>query len=485
MRILIVDDDRIIRIPLRDDLEDAGYEATDVASAQEAWAALKQTPCDVVVSDIRMPGMDGIAFLKKVKTAHPEIEVILMTGYGTVENAVHAMKLGAYDYITKPFDNEELLLILERLRELRAVRAENAQLKKQLSDRYRFGHIIGKSEAMRKVFELIATISPSDSTVLICGETGTGKEMVAHAIHAKSPRKKGPFVMVSCAALSRELLESELFGHEKGAFTGAIRDKVGKFQLAEGGTIFLDEVDDIPLGLQVKLLRVLQEHEFERVGGTETLRVDIRVIAATKVDLKQEVRQGRFREDLYYRLHVVPITLPPLRERREDIPLLIDHFLDVGSPPDRRMTLSPEAMKVLLDYTWPGNVRELEHLIERLVVVSTHSELCVEDLPADIRHPDLLRDPRDLAAGPGAVQEILRRYHALEDLIQRSGMLASEQEKPAFGQGSFSEIVGATERDLIVRALDQTHGNKTRAAKLLGMKLSTFRDKLIKLGLDI
>ena len=484
MRVLVVDDDKIIRVPLRDDLKDAGYEAADVASAEEAWAALEQGPYDVVVSDIRMPGMDGIAFLEKVKAAHPETAVIMMTGYGTVENAVQAMKLGAYEYITKPFDNEELLLILDRVRELRAVRAENVQLKKQLSDRYRFEHIIGKSDAMRKVFELIGTISAFDSTVLIRGETGTGKEMVAHAIHAQSPRKDGPFVTVSCAALSKELLESELFGHEKGAFTSAIRDKVGKFQLADGGAIFLDEVDDIPLALQVKLLRVLQQHEFERVGGTETLRVDIRVIAATKVDLKQEVQRGRFREDLFYRLHVVPISLPPLRERKEDIPLLVDHFLDLFSSPDRQMTVSPEAMKVLLDYPWPGNVRELENLIERLVVIGTRSEVRADDLPLEIRRPDLLEDTPDLIAEPGVTQEILRRYRALEDLIQRSGILSSDRAKPVLGQASFSEIVEDTERDLIVRALDQTKGNKTRAAELLRMKLSTFRDKLIKLGLD-
>ncbi|HID10887.1 MAG TPA: sigma-54-dependent Fis family transcriptional regulator [Candidatus Latescibacteria bacterium] len=484
MRVLLVDDDRVARVPLRDDIREAGYEVDETGSAEEALDLLEKREYDVVVTDLRMPGMDGIELLELVKSRRPDAEVIVITAYGTVQTAVRAMKLGAYEYLTKPFDNEELLLILDRLRELRTVRAENIQLKRQLSDRYRFEHMIGKSPAMRKVFELIDTISASDSTVLIRGETGTGKEMVAHAIHAQSPRKDGPFVAVSCAALSKELLESELFGHEKGAFTSAIRDKVGKFQLADGGTIFLDEVDDIPLALQVKLLRVLQQHEFERVGGTETLRVDIRVIAATKVDLKQEVQQGRFREDLFYRLHVVPISLPPLRERREDIPLLIAHFLDLFSSSERRMTVSPEAMKVLLDYSWPGNVRELENLIERLVVIGTHPELRADDLPLEIRRPDLLADTQDRVAEPGVTQEILRRYRALEDLIQRSGILSSGQVKPVLGQVSFSEIVEATERDLIVRALDYTGANKTKAAELLGMKLSTFRDKLTKLGLD-
>ncbi|HID10224.1 MAG TPA: sigma-54-dependent Fis family transcriptional regulator, partial [Candidatus Latescibacteria bacterium] len=372
-----------------------------------------------------------------------------------------------------PFDNEELLLLLERIRKVREVMAENLRLRKRLEEQYRLEDMVGKGHKMQEVFRLIRTVAPSDSTVLLQGETGTGKELAAYAFHELSHRRDGPFVKVSCAALSRELLESELFGHVKGAFTSAVRDKPGKFELADGGTIFLDEVDDIPLELQVKLLRVLQEREFERVGGTRTLKVDVRVIAATKVDLFERVRRGLFRKDLYYRLNVVPIRLPPLRERREDIPLLVEHFLKHFGV-EGRITISPDAMKLLMDYDWPGNVRELENLIERLVVVGAGPQVRPEDLPPEVRTPV---QPGEM--GP-SLEEVLKRQEELEAMIR---MLRAGTTEPDIGTASFEEIVAAKERELIQEALRRTGGNKTRAAELLRMKLSTFRDKMRRLGL--
>ena len=473
MRILLVDDDRVARVPLRDDIREAGYEVDEAGSAEEALDLLRRNPYDVVVTDLRMPGMDGIELLERIKAQRPDAEVIVITAYGTVQTAVRAMKLGAYEYLTKPFDNEELLLLLERIRKVREVMAENLRLRRRLEEKYRLEDMVGKSHSMQEVFRLIRTVAPSDSTVLLQGETGTGKELAAYAIHELSHRRNGPFVKVSCAALSRELLESELFGHVKGAFTSAVRDKPGKFELADGGTIFLDEVDDIPLELQVKLLRVLQEREFERVGGTRTLKVDVRVIAATKVDLLERVRRGLFRKDLYYRLNVVPIRLPPLRERREDIPLLVEHFLKHFGA-EGKITISPEAMKLLMDYDWPGNVRELENLVERLVVVGAGPQVRPEDLPPEVRTP-----VRTGERGP-SLEEVLRRQKELEEMIR---MLRAETMELEIGTASFEEIVAAKERELIQEALRRTGGNKTKAAELLRMKLSTMRDKMRKLGL--
>ena len=469
----MVDDDRVARVPLRDDIREAGYEVDEAGSAEEALDLLRRNPYDVVVTDLRMPGMDGIELLERIKAQRPDAEVIVITAYGTVQTAVRAMKLGAYEYLTKPFDNEELLLLLERIRKVREVMAENLRLRRRLEEKYRLEDMVGKSHSMQEVFRLIRTVAPSDSTVLLQGETGTGKELAAYAIHELSHRRNGPFVKVSCAALSRELLESELFGHVKGAFTSAVRDKPGKFELADGGTIFLDEVDDIPLELQVKLLRVLQEREFERVGGTRTLKVDVRVIAATKVDLLERVRRGLFRKDLYYRLNVVPIRLPPLRERREDIPLLVEHFLKHFGA-EGKITISPEAMKLLMDYDWPGNVRELENLIERLVVVGAGPQVRPEDLPPEVRTP-----VRTGERGP-SLEEVLRRQKELEEMIR---MLRAETMELEIGTASFEEIVAAKERELIQEALRRTGGNKTKAAELLRMKLSTMRDKMRKLGL--
>ncbi|MBI2506109.1 MAG: sigma-54-dependent Fis family transcriptional regulator [Candidatus Latescibacteria bacterium] len=444
MKVLILDDEEIIRVSVCDELRDAGYSAETADRAQGALERLRAEPFDVVVADIRMPDMDGLAFLEAARQEHPGLVVIMMTAYAAVETAVRAMKLGAYDYLVKPFDSEELILILNRLRDHRQVLEENCRLRSALVERHGFHSLVGSSPAMLKVYETLGVVCPSDCTVLICGETGTGKERVAEAIHYNGPRKQGPLVKVSCATLSRDVLESELFGHVRGAFTGAIADKKGRIEAADKGTVFLDEVDDIPLESQVKLLRILECQEFERVGESLTRRADIRVIAATKADLRERVAQGRFRDDLFYRLNVVPIHLPPLREHREDLPLLIAHFIEYfarqpGS--EARLDLTPDALSFLLDYPWPGNVRELKNLVERLLVIRRGGIVRAEDLPGEIRFPKL----GELSVPAGA---------------------------------TFDQVIASVERRLIQDALERAKGNKTKAAEFLGMTSSTFRYKL-------
>jgi DNA-binding NtrC family response regulator len=444
MKVLILDDEEIVRVSVCDDLRDAGYEAEVSDRAQGALERLGAAPFDVVVADIRMPDMDGIAFLETALQEHPDLVVIMMTAYAAVETAVRAMKLGAYDYLVKPFDPKELILILNRLRDHRQVLEENRRLRSALAERHGFHSLVGNSPPMHKVYETLGVICPSDCTVLISGETGTGKEMVAEAIHYNGPRKHGPLVKVSCAALSRDILESELFGHVRGAFTGAIAEKKGRVEAADKGTIFLDEVDDIPLDSQVKLLRVIECQEYERVGESLTRKVDVRLVAATKADLRERVVQGRFRDDLFYRLNVVPIHLPPLRERLEDIPPLIAYFTAhftrrLGS--GVRLDLAPEALSLLLDYAWPGNVRELKNLVERLLVIRRGGTVRAEDLPGEIRFPKL----GGLSVPAGA---------------------------------TFDQVIASVERRLIQDALERANGNKTKAAELLGMTPSTFRYKL-------
>ncbi|MBI5286881.1 MAG: sigma-54-dependent Fis family transcriptional regulator, partial [Deltaproteobacteria bacterium] len=356
MKVLIVEDEKIKRITLTDALLKAGYEVESFHDPVEALKVFKEDEFDVVVTDLRLPRMEGVDLLREIKSIRPSTHVIIMTAYGTVESAIKAMKLGAYDYITKPFSSEELILNLERLKEFKEVVEENIKLKKEITSRYSFDNLVGKSGGMQRIYNLIETVAPRGTTVLIVGESGTGKELIAHAIHYNSPRRDKPLVKFSCAALTESLLESELFGHEKGAFTGAFKEKKGRFELANGGSIFLDDVDDIPLSMQPKLLRVLQEREFERVGGVRTVKVDVRFICATKVGLDVKVKDGRFREDLFYRLNVVSIKLPPLRERREDIPLLVEHFLNKYCNPGEKKTFTQEAIKAFMDYDWPGNV---------------------------------------------------------------------------------------------------------------------------------
>ena len=380
--ILIVDDERNYLVVLEALLAPEGYETLTAENAQEALRIVREADLDLVITDMKMPGMNGMDLLEACKKEKPELPVIMMTAYGTIEMAVEAMKKHAYDYIAKPFQNEQLKLTVRKALETQRLVKENRRLSKALSDRFKHGNMIGKSRPMQKIYDMIERVAASRASVLITGPSGTGKELIAKAIHYDGPRKDQPFISVNCGALTETLLESELFGHEKGAFTGAVSMKKGRFELADQGTLFLDEVGDMPPALQVKLLRVLQEMEFERVGGTKTIQVDVRVLSASNRNIKEDVANDLFREDLYYRLNVIHIEVPPLKERIEDIPLLIDHFIErFQSSSARRVTLSPEVKKTLFNYSWPGNVRELENIIERPVDLCTGEIITMEDLP--------------------------------------------------------------------------------------------------------
>lgn len=382
-RILIVDDEPLIRLSLTEWLKEENYLTLAVEDGPSAVAAVRKEPWDIMLLDLKMPGMDGLEVLREVKKAAPQTTVIMMTAYASVASSVQAMKEGAYDYIVKPFDVQELTLLLKRIVEHQQLVSENILLRKRLAEQYEYENIVGRSAPMQRVFELIGTVAETSATVLITGETGTGKELVARAIHTNSPRRYSPFIAVSCSALPDTLLESELFGYEKGAFTGADRTKKGRFELAHSGTLFLDEIGDISMKTQVKLLRVLQERSFRRLGGSELIEVDVRLISATNRDLMKMVEEGSFRSDLYYRLNVVNIHLPPLRERREDLPLLVAHFmtkynLEFNKKFER---VREDAMGMMLDYQWAGNVRELENVIERAVVIGQGVEVGPELLP--------------------------------------------------------------------------------------------------------
>ncbi len=381
-RILIVDDDRTFRTVTKSLLEDEGYLAEAAESSVEGIALLYAKRYDILLSDFVMPGTGGLGLLKHAKTYYPAMPVVMVTGFASISSAVEAMKHGAEDYLTKPCGNEELLLKIRRTLEKSREHQELQRLRAEVTQKYTFQNLTGKSRLMQQVFELIAQVAETDTTILITGETGTGKELVAKAIHYNSLRREQPFVGVNCAALAETLLESELFGHERGAFTGAIKQKLGRFELAQRGTLFLDEVGEIPLPTQVKLLRVLQERCFERVGGTETVRLDIRMISATNSDLSKGIREGTFREDLFYRLNVVPLHLPPLRDRREDIPLLASSFVQryAAALGKNIEGLAPAALEILLNYHWPGNVRELENLIERTVVLCQEAQISARHL---------------------------------------------------------------------------------------------------------
>ena len=454
MRVLIVEDEKIKRITMTDALLREGYDVVAVENPIEALNVFKTKEFDVVITDIRLPHMSGLDFLREIKSLKPDTTVIVMTAYATVDSAIRAMKLGAYDYLTKPFSSEELILILERLKDFRRLLEENIKLKQEITERYSFGNIVGKSKKMREVYELIETVALRDATVLIIGESGTGKELIANAIHYNSPRKDKPLIKCSCAALVETLLESELFGHERGAFTGAVKERKGRFELSNEGSIFLDDIDDIPLSTQSKLLRVLQEKEIERVGGTRTIKIDIRIICATKIDLLKLVKQGKFREDLYYRLNIVPINLPPLRERKEDVTLLIDSLLNKYCARGEKKAFSPEAMKVLIDYDWPGNVRELENVIERVVALTRGEEIKLADLP------DFLIVAPDNACN-------LHLIDVMEDAA------------------SFEDMISDMEKRLLILALEKAGGNKSEAARILKMKRETLRDKVEKYGITL
>jgi DNA-binding NtrC family response regulator len=426
LRIVVVDDEPAQRELIGGFLAKQGHEVFPAATGAEALAHVKDRQVDVVLSDCRMPGMSGPELLLGIKAVNPEVPLILMTAYATVETAVQAMKDGAADYLTKPLDLEELLLRLARVAEQSRLRSEVRDLQSRLVERHRLEGIIGESGRMQEVLALAKRVAPSNATVLIRGESGTGKELIARAIHFHSPRASGPLVNLNCAALPEQLLESELFGHEKGAFTGAVAQRKGRFEQADGGSIFLDEIGDLTPALQVKLLRVLQERQFERVGGNHTLAVDVRVLAATHRDLERAMREGTFRDDLYYRLNVVTIQIPPLRERRDDIPLLLEHFLRKFAEKNQRDVtgLTAAARDALLKYDYPGNVRELENVVERAILLCRGRVIDVEDLPATVRPGQRSAGdplPKDL---PGVLADIERQ--AIESALERSGGIQTQ-----------------------------------------------------------
>jgi DNA-binding NtrC family response regulator len=446
MKILVVEDEDILRISIRDDLKEAGFKVAVFRTPIPALSLLENEKFDVAIVDYKMPEMDGITLLQKIKQKQPDCAVIIISAFGTIQTAVEAMKQGAYDYIAKPFSNEELILMMRRIEEVFSLKKENIKLKEQLEEQRGHYALIGKSKPMQQIFNLLEIVAHSDSTVLITGETGSGKEVVADAIHYLGPRKNKPYIKVSCALFSREILESELFGHEQGAFTGAIREKKGRFERADTGTLFLDDVDDIPLDIQVKLLRALQHSQFERVGGSETRTVNVRVIAASKANLLEKARRGEFREDLYYRLNVVPIELPPLRERKEDLPLFIEAFTKKYAK-GKDITISSQAMNLFINYSWPGNVRELENIIERLALIAPGATIMPAHLPPEMFHENIF--------SPVAWKE---------------------------GR-SFDEVMKENEIKLIRTALDMVGGNKSRAARFLKLKPSTLRSKIEKFNL--
>lgn len=387
--LLIVDDEKNYLLVLEDLLAEEGYEVLTADSAEKGLDIIRGSDLDVVITDMKMPGMDGMALLDCCHEEKPDLPVIMMTAFGSVEKAVEAMRKGAFDYILKPFKNEELKLTIRKAADHYNLLRQNRYLTRFVQQRYQFSNIIGKSRQMLRIYELIEKVAPARATVLVTGESGTGKELIARAIHFNSPRKDRAFISVNCGALPENLLESELFGHEKGSFTGAVSQRKGRFELAHGGTLFLDEITEMSTSLQVKLLRVLQEMEFERVGGAQTIKVDVRVVAASNRNLRLEVDQGRFRSDLFYRLNVVHVHVPPLRERVDDIPLLVNHFLAKCNE-DRAevVRIDPEAMRCLIEYGWPGNVRELENVIERAVILSNGREILLKDLPPEVRAQD-------------------------------------------------------------------------------------------------
>ncbi len=450
--IMVVEDNETIRLGIEESLRRSGYQVVSFSSGRDAIDYFQKKPVRFIITDLKMEPVDGFELLRTVKKAAPRTEVLMISAYGTIDSAVQAMQDGATDFLTKPFSPDELRIrvkkIIEKLQQqekLELLEAKNQILQDQ--DNLQYGEMLGKSAAMKKIFSIIEKVAVQDSSVLITGESGTGKELVARAIHKKSNRFNQPFIKVNCGALNENLLESELFGHEKGAFTGAVRQKRGRFELANGGTLLLDEIGDISRGLQVKLLRVLQEQEFERVGGEDTLKVDVRIISATNRDLPALVFGRQFREDLYYRLSVIPIQIPSLRERREDIPILTDYFLHKISQKKQivKKSVTSESMTLLQNYSWPGNIRELENLVERLTVISAGEEISTQ----------LVAQQLGQAVFPN---------HSYDNLL-------------------LTDALYAFEKNLILHALKETKGIKNRAAKLLGIKTSTLYYKMEKFGL--
>lgn len=449
--ILIIEDKESMRKMLSKTLETEGFEVDSFADGQEALNKVKEKQFDLVLTDVKLPNSDGIEVLKNIKDIDPDITVIVMTAFGTVETAVQAMKLGAFDFLTKPFDTEHMVVLVKKAIETRRLLSENILLKEELNHNWGTQLIIGKSENMKEVSRLVQKVAPSDTTVLLLGESGTGKELFARAIHNLSSRRDAPYLAINCAAIPRELLENELFGSEKGAFTGAYTRKIGKFELAEGGTIFLDEIGDLDIALQAKILRVLQEKQIERLGGAKIINVNVRLIAASNVDLKEATQRRQFREDLFYRLSVFPIHIPPLRERREDIGTLVDFFItryckEMNKP---KKGVSPEALSLLEKYHWPGNVRELENTIERAIILCEGKKILPEHLAIRI---------------PTTAEIRLREGAGLKEVSAHAQAEA--------------------ERSLILRVLSQTRGNKRKTAEILKIDYTTLFEKIKKYQID-
>ena len=454
--ILVVDDDPAVLEVLQETLTQEGHAVSLTSDGAGAIQVVKETPVHIVVTDFQLPDLDGLEIIDRLARIDAKIIPIMMTGFGTIETAVRAMKSGAFDFITKPFDPETVAVVVRKAVEFHRLRQENHLLRKAVRDQYRLEQLVGVSEPIRQVLDFVQKVADSDSTVMIQGESGTGKELVARMLHFNSLRKDRPMVPVNCGAIPENLLESELFGHEKGAFTGATHTRMGRFELANGGTIFLDEIGEMSLALQVKLLRVLQERAFERVGGNRTVQVDVRIIAATNHDLESLVEEKRFRQDLFYRLNVIPIVIPPLRERRSDIPLLIDHFLTRFNQAKHTEIsgVDPDALRLLTAYDWPGNIRELENMIERLAVLKKQGMLAVEDLPEKICRKSPVPDLKD---------QFIR-----------------------FSEGgiNLSRELEEYENHLIIEALRKANGVTTRAAQLLHLNRTTLVEKLKRKGVD-
>jgi DNA-binding NtrC family response regulator len=453
MNILIVDDEEVLQDVLTVLLRREGLSTVSALSGEEGLEILEREEVDLVLLDLMLPGMHGMQVLREIRRRWPEMVVVVITAYSSIETAIEAMREGAFHYIPKPFKNEEVLLTIHKGLDQRRLTSENRSLREQLRQRYGFDNIIGKSKPMQQVYELVQLAAPSKSNILILGESGTGKELVAKAIHHHSRRAGGPFITVNSGSMPADLLESNLFGHLRGAFTGAVASKKGLFELANGGSIFFDEIGNIPIDTQSKLLRVIQEKEFMRLGGIDTIKVDVRIVAATNADLEVAVQQGTFREDLFYRMNVITVTLPPLRKRTEDVPLLASHFLAHYSRENEKAIreISPQAMEALLDYHWPGNVRELENVIERAVVLSTGEILGVDLLPASVRNPESV----SLSA-------------------------------PAMPQNgiAFKDAVSEYERQIIIKALQASGGIQKRAAEMLQVRPTTLHEMMKRLNIS-
>jgi len=455
--VVVVDDEATVRELLKELLLEEGYQVTAVPDGDTALQVIRDEPVNVVITDLRLQGMDGVEVIERVSRQDAQIITVVMTGYGTIECAVRAMKAGAFEFVTKPIQLDAVALTIKKALEFQRLRRENVMLRKTVREKYALGHLIGHSDEMRAVQTFIEKVADSDSTVLIQGESGTGKELVARMLHFNSVRRDRPLVPVNCGAIPENLLESELFGHEKGAFTGAINARLGRFEMAHGGTLFLDEIGEMSLALQVKVLRAIQERCFERVGGTKTIRVDVRIIAATNQDLEKQVEERKFRQDLFYRLHVIPITIPPLRERRSDIPLLIDHFMKVFNENKRASItgVDRDAMTTLVQYHWPGNIRELENLIERIVTLKQSGTVTVSDLPDKFLQAPVVRFPQ-----------------ALDSI--------------AFSEGgvNLTKELERYENRLIMEALKRSGGVTSRAAQMLSLNRTTLVEKMKRKGLD-